>query len=314
MNNKYINNERGQALLFVVVALTVALAIGMSVSTRTISSVKRSTSTDTSSRVYSAAEGGIEWFLRQPTSVLNALADGNNNSGADCPAGTTDYAGDDKSCVISYTSATGDNISSIAIVAVDPFTFNNPAGSTNHYWFYINSGEVKEIRLNGTYNGNLRICWATQDSSATPIIPDLYYTVYNNASGIINKGILRNSSGSHSGSTEEGVTAASMVINGTTNTFYTNLDFTECATLNIPNASSARGLRLKSMYAPSKVGVFPLTGTLPTQGYTINSIGQLQENETIKTVKKLKVFRSYEYMPSVFDYAIYSDTPLGITP
>jgi hypothetical protein len=306
-SKKYFNNENGQALLFIIVALTVAMAIGMSVSTRTISSVRRSTSTDTSSRVYSAAEGGIEWFLRQPQTVLNNLSDGNNSGGSECPTGTVDYLDDNNSCVINYTAATGDNIESRAVVNVAPFTFNNPTGSTNHYWFYLNSGEVKEVRLNGSYTGNIRICWSSQD---TTLIPDLYYSYYNNASGMLQKGILRNRAGTNAAN--EGTLPANLVINAS-NTIYPALDFTECALVSIPN-NAVMGLRLKSMYAPAKVGVFEAGGTLPTQGYIINSTGELVNEETIRTVKKLKVFRSFQYLPSIFDYAIYSDTNLGITP
>jgi hypothetical protein len=308
MNNnyKYIKDEKGQALLFVVVALTVAMAIGMSVSTRTISSVRRSTSTDTSSRVYSAAEGGIEFFLNQPVTVLDALSDGNNNGGSDCPGGTAQHETNVAGCVITYSSVTGDNITSRATVSVAPFTFNNPTGGTDHYWFYVNTGEVKEVNLGGTYNGNLRVCWSSQDAAITP---DIYYQYYN-SNGILRKGILRNVSGTNAG--YEGTIPSSLVTNASASP-YSTLDFTNCATVSVPS-SSVRGIRFKSLYAPAKVGVFVLSGSFPTQGYTINSIGELFENEAIRTVKRLRVFRSYQYMPSVFDYAIYSDTELGITP
>lgn len=305
----FIDNERGQTLLFVVVALTVALAIGISVSTRTISSVRRSTSTDTSSRVYSAAEGGIEWFLRQSEDTLSSLSDGDNSSGTECPTGTTDYEGDDKSCFITYVAADNDNITSRAIVDVSTFTFNNPVGTTpNYYWFYLNSGEVKEVRIDG-YMQNLRICWTGQDAS---VLPDLYYYYYaDNPAHSPRKGILRNMNGTHTA--DEGASAG-LVINAV-NTPYPLLDFVNCATISIPS-QQYYGLRLKSMYGPAKVGIFDISGShdLPAQGYIINSTGELYENQTIKTVKKLKVFRSYTYMPALFDYAIYSNSPLGITP
>jgi len=303
---KHTDNEKGQALLFVVVALTVAMAIGMSVSTRTISSVRRSTSTDTSSRVYSAAEGGVEFFLNQPATVLDALSDGNTSGGADCPAGTAAHETNVGGCVITYTSATGDNITSRATVTVAPFTFNNPTGAPNHYWFYVNSGEVKEVNLGGTYSGNLQVCWSSQDASITP---DIYYQYYN-SDGIQRKGILRNVSATNSA--YEGTTAASLITAAVASP-YPTLDFTNCATVSIPN-NNIRGIRFKALYAPAKVGVFVLSGTLPNQGYTISSVGELFENEAIRTVKRLRVFRSFQYMPAIFDYAIYSDTELLMTP
>lgn len=302
----YIKNENGQALLFIVVALTVAMAIGMSVSTRTISSVRRSTSTDTSSRVYSAAEGGVEFFLNQPVNVLEDLSDGNNSGGSECPEGTQEHETDPAACVITYTGVTGDNITARASVTIAPFTFNNPTGATNHYWFYINTGEVKEVNLGSSYTGDLRVCWNSQDASITP---DLYYQYYN-SNGMLRKGLLRNVAGTNAGN--EGTRPASLVTTATASP-YPTLDFTNCATVNIPS-SNVRGIRFKSLYAPAKVGVFVLSGTLPVQGYTISSVGELSENEVIRTVKRLRVYRSYQYMPSVFDYAIYSDTPLVVAP
>ena len=64
--------ETGQALLFVVVAMTIALAVGVSVSVRSLSSVSRVSGTDTFSRVSAAAEGGAERFV---VKTIQELAD-----------------------------------------------------------------------------------------------------------------------------------------------------------------------------------------------------------------------------------------------
>ena len=77
------NKNKGQALLFVVVAVAMAMAIGVSVSTRTISSLKRASRTDTSARVIAAAEGGIENLLGRNYSELNAAVD---DGSVDCEA------------------------------------------------------------------------------------------------------------------------------------------------------------------------------------------------------------------------------------
>ena len=69
------NNEKGQTLLFVIVAVTIAMAVGVAVSTRTIQSLKRVARTDTSARVIAAAEGGIENLLSRTYSQLDKVAD-----------------------------------------------------------------------------------------------------------------------------------------------------------------------------------------------------------------------------------------------
>ena len=52
--NKY-TYQKGQTLLFVIVGVTIALAIGIAVSTRTLSSLRRAARSDTSARVIAAA-------------------------------------------------------------------------------------------------------------------------------------------------------------------------------------------------------------------------------------------------------------------
>lgn len=77
---KMSRNEKGQTLLFVIVAVTIAMTIGVAVSTRTIQSLKRVARTDTSARVIAAAEGGIENLLGRNYSQLNgALYDGSDS-------------------------------------------------------------------------------------------------------------------------------------------------------------------------------------------------------------------------------------------
>ncbi len=71
---KMNKNQKGQTLLFVIVAVTIAMAVGVAVSTRTIQSLKRVARTDTSARVIAAAEGGIENILSRTYSQLDEVA------------------------------------------------------------------------------------------------------------------------------------------------------------------------------------------------------------------------------------------------
>ena len=59
--------ERGQALLIVLLVMTVALTVGLSVATRTIVNVRITTQEEQSQRAFSAAEAGIEETLRTCT-------------------------------------------------------------------------------------------------------------------------------------------------------------------------------------------------------------------------------------------------------
>lgn len=93
--NKYIY-QKGQTLLFVIVSVTIALAVGIAVSTRTLSSLRRSARSDTSARVIAAAEAGIENLLSKPDNLLIAASSPSESS---CEGIGATYDNDLKSCV-----------------------------------------------------------------------------------------------------------------------------------------------------------------------------------------------------------------------
>jgi len=103
--DKYINMniyQKGQTLLFVIVGVTIALAIGIAVSTRTLSSLRRAARSDTSARVIAAAEAGIENLLSKPDGVLMAAS---NPSESSCQGIGATYNNELKSCA--YILSTG---------------------------------------------------------------------------------------------------------------------------------------------------------------------------------------------------------------
>ena len=109
LNRFYILKADGQALLFVIVAMTVALAVGVNVSLRTLSSVSRTAQSDTSERVLAAAEGGAESFIKLSVGQLEAISDAfDTDTVADY---LCDDAGDDvsydpirKECFLQFSS------------------------------------------------------------------------------------------------------------------------------------------------------------------------------------------------------------------
>jgi len=84
MNKKYIIilmpklNNSGQVLLIVTIALATLLGIGISVSNQTLSSISRTSQTDSLQKVTAAAEGGLEKYLLLTDNALVNLI-GNNN-------------------------------------------------------------------------------------------------------------------------------------------------------------------------------------------------------------------------------------------
>ena len=231
---------KGQVLLFVIVAITIALTVGLALTTRTISSLRRTSSSDTASRVFSAAEGGIEWFLRQPVSVLDALSDGDTDDGADCPSGTIQSDSNSAACVVIYEPQLGDNIQAKATVTVQSFSTNSNEAGNENYWFTINPGSVKEVTLKhfktGEYNlGALDVCWKSLENTQSS---GIYYLVYG-ADGIFEKKII----------TPSAIAPGSTyVVSGDGSASTGRLEYDSCFSVNIDENSE--GIRIKSLYAP----------------------------------------------------------------
>ena len=271
--------QQGQALLFVVVAMTIALSIGINASVRTISSLSRTTRTDTASRSLAAAEGGIERFLALSTQELEQTA------GGTCAAGTNDDSG---ACLVEFDADTEDILLSQAFVTVERY-------QPSHYPFTLDSGQIKEINLydftGGTYytESTVDLCWTSDPAS------DLMYTSYNDA-GVQARGGLTGNSSPGAPYASEGFTNAGAGHDG----------FDNCEEVDI--ASDIYGLRVRSMGGTSNVGVFPTNGaTLPLQGYRITSVGRLEQDTGVTATRQITIIRTLPYLPVSFDYALYSE-------
>jgi len=288
-----LKNNKGQALLFVIVAVTMAMAVGISVSTRTISSLKRASRTDTSARVIAAAEGGIENLLGRNYSQLDAAID---DGSVDCEAigAIPDPESDPGTC--SYVFSEGgdggaeeDKISSRAIVKVEKFNTNEENG----YAFDLTPGMVKEVYLpSSSYSSNkIQICFKSEDSA-------IYYYSYKSDGTILKGGLYPDLGNVPLGMLSGRFKSAATVNKGGTigNAFCKEVDL----------VSSHYGLRIKTLFSPTKVIVYPGSGySLPTQGYKLTSRGEVSEGATEERATVI-VHKSYPYAADVFDYGIYT--------
>ena len=264
-----MRNEKGQALIFVVATMTVALAVGVGVSLRNLASISRTSRSDTASRAQAAAEGGAENVLARSEADLASMVGQ--------PAE-----------IIDFSPITGDNIVAVASVTLE--NYNIPAGM-NYLSMEIKRDQVSEIKLDG---GAVQVCWSAQDLTSNS---DIYYSAYNDSEDIVRKGVEANSrtgfpSNYSSGGTFEGADGG-------------NSDFDNCHDVSLP--SDAKGLRIRVINADTRLGIYPTSGSLPDQGYLLTSVGRLQnapEGDDAEVV--VKVIRSAPYMPGFFDFGVYS--------
>ena len=82
--------ERGQALLIVILVMTVALTVGLSVATRTINNVRTTVEEESSQRAFSAAEAGLEQSMQS-----NSASSGNFTNNTTYTATIATLAGQD---------------------------------------------------------------------------------------------------------------------------------------------------------------------------------------------------------------------------
>jgi len=282
------------------------LVVGVNVANRSLSSAKRTTGTDTFTRVLNAAEGGIELAVAASTTDLDNLVGDTEDPECNVVFGNASSNEGTDGCLIPYADSLTE-----ALVTVSP---DKGYDETTPFEAQLdNPGTVLEVRLD-TYQGDdVKLCWgqehgdATQDAKATA----LYYIVYGTPSGADSSVVARmglqyepNSNGLNL-SDEAFVAASNASFAGASGFVYE-----ACKDISVTDDIGGQepyGLRIKSTHRPTRIAVAAVgNNDLPAQGHKIVSVGRLTgatgaENIT-KTVTAKKTF---SFLPAIFDYAIY---------
>lgn len=268
-----LKNQKGQALIFVVGTLTIAMAVGVGVAVRNLSSISRSSRTDTSTRAHAAAEAGVESYLTKSEEELSNLV------GA--PGSTT-----------TLPPSSTDNITATYTVSVDTYGDINASGSS-YLSLLVNANEVVQVFLGG--NDNVKVCWTPTDSNKDT---NIFLTAY-----------------SEDASDSDDITSIGITSGDGNNNYESNdgsnSDFDYCYN-NVPFPTNPEALRIRSIGGGSSIGVYPNSGSFPSQGFEVTSVGRLVTagSETEDVEAKVVVRKSYSYLPGFFDLAIYSGDSL----
>lgn len=267
-----MRKRRGQILILVLLVVVVALAVGLSVASRNISNLRTSTQTEQSQRAFSAAEGGVEDVLSRLQSIAtNPIVTG---------GGT-------------YTDT----------VAVGNLQANVSVKSSTTFQRTIELGDVGQIDLEGLAQSNVvRIEWAPKSDvleSANPASLEL--TVVYLSGGVYSQ--TRDArSGGGIGAANESTGAGGP---WPAPSCGASADFNKCSEMTLANAG-ARVLRIKPFWNKATVRVTCASGcsVLPPQSYEITSLATTELGVT----RKVQINRTAKsQLPSVFDYALYSE-------
>lgn len=264
--------ESGQALLIILLVMTVGLTIGLSSIGRSSTDIKISTQMEDSARAFAAAEAGIEAALKGETSGNGTFSD--------------------NKATYTFTSAAAGNSSQ--------FRVNNVSvGDTYTVWL------VKHNDTDGTldpstgfYNSaakKINICWEKAESVDPSMeITLVYQQTGSNGPYQIFRGAYKAPSDLHSNN----FAASGSYDCGLGFNYGVEFDYSTA-----PLFYKAFALRLRPFYGSANIGVQAVGSgvSLPQQGIEITSTGTSGES-----TRKVKVTRTYPVLPAIFDYILFS--------
>ena len=268
-------NDRGQALLIVVLIMVVALTVGLSVGSRSITNLRTSTEEENSQRAFSAAEAGIEQALK--------------------------VAGTGTVIANKQFGPTGTQIQQVDITAINWNLFLMNGGNT------IPRDEGADLWLSPTdfsspWTGTLTLYWGSSTDSCTsnpPTMAAIEVTVISGskAAPTSTRYAYDPCTAGRSGAGGNNFTSAStasQVIQGKTLGFKTPTSIT---------MTSGLIARITPLYASTIIGIQVNSGpVLPAQGNVISSTGT-----SGGTSRKVSVFQSFGSVPSeFFPYVLFA--------
>lgn len=291
-----MTNSKGQALVLVLLSLSVVLTIVLFILSRSITDIAVSTSQEDAVRAFSAAEAGIE----------RALVVGSGT-------GSTQI-GD-----ASY-STTVSNYSQGSPYYIYPLSVNSGESATIWFVEHDTSGNTVCDATHQCFTGSqMKVCWGKPNTpsgtATTPAIEAVifYETTPKNATTIrIARGAYDPYIGRTTSNAFSSSDSGTCTINGVSYQFQKTISF---ASLGIPAGSYgvAGGLqfaRIRMFYNTNSgqdlgADVSIAGSTFPSQGQSIISTGTSGESN-----RRVELFQGWPETPRVFEFALYSSTSL----
>jgi hypothetical protein len=264
-----VKKQDGQILLVVVLVMVIALTVGLSLASRSITNLKTTTEESNSQKAFSAAEAGIERTLKNPTPIPIAQDLGNN--------------------------------AQIQSVSIDPINgselvLNNgnpiPQDDGIDLWLSDYSPSLSQAYQN-PWSGKLLVYWGSKTGcsdaaleiiilSGTKLAPTIqrYAVDACSARTAVNHFSL--------------ISGGGKTINTTVFTFGTSLQVTNGLIAHIV-----------PLYAGTPLGFVGqdsngIEKSLPAQGKIFSAIGKAGN-----TVRKISYFQLYDSIPSEYYYALF---------
>ena len=259
---KTLVSEAGQALLIIVLVMVVALTIGLSVASRTITNLRNTQEQASSQKALSAAEAGVEQAIKNSANVAGSL----NTS-------------------TSYTTTISQ------VLGTSPFLLSGGSKISKndaiYVWLTAYSTNPANLWQN-PWNGNLTIYWG--DGSGSCSNPALEVSLISGSKNAPSMGRYGVDPCSNRATNNNFTNVSS------SQTTISGVKFYYKTTIAITNGLL---LRINPLYNGTFIGVSG-DHALPNQGSVITSTGTTDTNSSTTTSRKLTVFQGYPEIPAEF--------------
>ncbi len=275
-----MKDQKGQIIVMLILVMTVALAIGLSIIQKSLVDVSTSTKVEQSARAFSAAEAGIEKALQADSAITSSIPLGNEATINQVQRNTVPGLNQ----ALEYPPITKEELAQVWLVSPSDLTLEPYTASTlDIYWG--NEG------VTGADKPAIEITVVYQDTAGAYLGKKYFY---DQDAAIRNNGFaVPSDCPSGSISTSLSATAKRFFCKQT-------IDVSSTALLNLSKLILLRA-RLLYTNTSQPFAVRPTSGSLPVQGRLFTSTGSSGE-----TQRRVQVFRLDKVVPPYFDYAIFS--------
>ena len=270
------NNENGQALLIIVLIMVIALTVGLSIVSRTVTNLRVSTEQANSQKALGAAEAGLEQAIAQ--SLQN-------------PNNTSTIAGSTASNITYSTS--------IASVSANTQFLLNGGNLLSkddgvYIWMTNYSSNPSALWQPPYWNGTLTLYWGASGNACNEAAIEVALITGTRTSPSIKRYAF-----DPCGSRGNNLTAASSSVNTVGGrTFY--------YMASIPNVTNGIVARVIPLYYSTYMGALG-SSPLPFQGTTFTSTGIADTTSSNPLTRKVQVYQGYPELPTeLFPYSLFS--------
>lgn len=289
-------NQKGQIILILVLVMTVALAIGLSVVQRSLSDISTSSKVEQSSRAFSAAEAGIEKAIQTNSAITSSITLDNNALIEEVTKNDIPAAGQ----ALEYPPLAKEEMAQVWLanpVTLDPVYTDN---KIDIYWGSAQATDREQPAL------EIKVIY--QHSAGDYRILNYYTDPFDGGRSSNNFPAPAAYSVSGAGAFTGGCLGYSITTNFSPAGSSNDRPF-QCRIRisGFPDSVSPRPkvilLRARFLYNSTSqpFAVKPTSGSLPAQARLFTATGT-----SGGTQRKVQVFRLDKVVPPYFDYAIFS--------